>query len=228
MKIVVITGANRGIGYGIAKSFADKNYKVIALNRTLCDEDWLEEIKCNLTRKDEVNQAIESVLDKYSRIDILVINAGIRRFAPIGEISDEDWEQSVTTNLTSPLWIIRKTVDPLSKYQGMLIFVGSQAAEYSFEEGVAYSSTKAAFHAMSKIAIEDLRYKGIRVCYLSLGAVANRPKENDHWKMHPSDVGQLLVSLSELPVRVMPSYVELRPSTPLKMPIAGMQTLQHI
>lgn len=75
---------------------------------------------------------------------------------------------------------------------------------------------------MAEVAIKDLRYLGIRICCLSLGAIANRPLNNDGWKMHPVDVGQLAVSLSSLPSRVMPAYVEMRPSLPDKSPVFGM------
>ncbi|TVX92064.1 SDR family NAD(P)-dependent oxidoreductase [Paenibacillus agilis] len=227
-KIVVITGANRGIGHGIAQSFAEADYKVIALNRTLCGADWMEEIQCDLTNQDEVSNAIDYVEKTYQTIDILVNNAGIRRYSPIEEISDADWNDSLLTNVTAPLWLIRKCTKMLSLSNGFMVFVGSQAAEYPFEEGVAYSTTKAAFLAMSKIAIQDLRYKNIRVCYLSLGAVANRPKENDEWKIRPSDVGQLAVSLASLSPRVMPTYVELRPSVPSSSHIPKMNALQNI
>ncbi|NMM53334.1 SDR family NAD(P)-dependent oxidoreductase [Paenibacillus aquistagni] len=227
-KIVVVTGANRGIGYGLGAAFNEEGHTVLAINRTLCGENWMEEYECDLTNKDQVNDAINSIIEKYGRIDILVNNAGIRRYAPIDEISERDWNDSLLTNVTAPLWLIQKCTPLLSASNGLLLFVGSQAAEYPFVEGIAYSTTKAAFLAMSRIAIQDLRYRGIRVCYLSLGAVANRPKENDEWKIRPSDVGELALSLSKLSPRVMPTYVELRPAAPNTSAIPKMQELQNI
>ncbi|QFQ28773.1 SDR family NAD(P)-dependent oxidoreductase [Bacillus thuringiensis] len=228
MKVVVITGTNRGLGYGIAKSFADKGYKVIGLNRTLCKESWLEEIQCDITKRNEIEKAINQIIKRFGQIDIIVNNAGIRRFDNITKMTEQDWQDSITTNLSAPLWLIQYTAKWLKQTNGLIVFVGSHASEYYFEQGVAYSSTKSALRAMAETAIQDLRHEGIRVSYLSLGAIANRPMENDEWKMLPSDIGQLVVGLAELPLRVVPAFVEVRPLNPNKSPILGLERLQYI
>ncbi|PEA52935.1 short-chain dehydrogenase [Bacillus pseudomycoides] len=228
MKIVVITGANRGLGYGIAKSFAEKEYKVIGLNRNLCKEEWLEEIQCDISYKKDIERAVKEIIRRYGQIDVLINNAGIRRFNKISKITEQDWQESISTNLSAPLWLIQNTVPLLKQSKGLIIFIGSHAGEYYFEQGVAYSSTKSALHAMAESAIQDLRYEGIRVSYLSLGAIANRSMENDEWKMCPQDIGQLAVALAELPTRIMPAFVEVRPSIPNKSPISGLERLQYI
>ncbi|MEJ3719958.1 SDR family NAD(P)-dependent oxidoreductase [Paenibacillus polymyxa] len=228
LKLVVISGCNRGLGYGIAKCFANKGFRVVGLNKTLCNENWMTEIKCNILNKDEIDSAVKKIVSDFGKIDILVNNAGIRRFGNISEISEEDWEVSLETNLTAPLRLLQKTSEHLSKSNGIIFFIGSHAGEHFYEESVAYSSTKAALHAMAEVAVKDLRYKGIRVCCLSLGAISNIKMEDDDWKMKPSDVGELLVLLESLPKRVMPAYVEMRPSKPSKSPITGMEYLQFI
>lgn len=188
----------------------------------------MTEVKCDITQKEEIDQAIDWIIARFGRIDILVNNAGIRRFSSISEISEEDWENSLNTNLTAPLRLIKKAACYLEETKGNIFFIGSHAGEFFHEDNVAYSCTKAAVHAMSEIAIKDLRYKGIRVCCLSLGAIANMSMEKDDWKMLPDDVGQLITMLAALPERVMPAYVEMRPSMPEKSPISGMQNLQYI
>ena len=60
-KIAIVTGANRGIGYGIAKELYNAGYHVIALNRTLNNEDWLEEIKCDIRNANEISCAFEYI-----------------------------------------------------------------------------------------------------------------------------------------------------------------------
>ncbi|PEM87621.1 SDR family NAD(P)-dependent oxidoreductase [Bacillus toyonensis] len=228
MKIVVITGANRGLGYGIAKSFAEKGHKVIGLNRTLCKEEWLEEIQCDLSKKIDIEKSVAGIIRRYGKIDILINNAGIRRFNNISKITEQDWQDSIGTNLSAPLWLIQFTAPMLKQSKGLIIFIGSHAGEYYFEQGVAYSSTKSALHAMAEAAIQDLRYEGIRVSHLSLGAIANRSMENDEWKMRPRDIGQLAVAISELPSSIMPAFIEVRPSMPNRSPISGLERLQYI
>ncbi len=120
MKVVVISGCNRGVGYGIAQAFAEHDYKVVGLNRTFSHEKWVDEIECDITKKEHIESSIDEVMKRYGRIDILVDNAGIRRFSNISTISDEDWEASLNTNLTGPLRLIKKTTKALSDSNGLL------------------------------------------------------------------------------------------------------------
>ncbi len=228
MKVVVITGANRGLGLGIARIFHQSGWIVVGLNRTFCKEDWMKEIYCDVSNLSSIQKAIDQVIDLYQRIDIVVCNAGVRYFSPIHLISQEEWEESIKVNMSGPLYLIKSTFDHLSKSKGILFFIGSHAGEYPFETGVAYSSTKAGLHAMVKVAIQDLRYHDIRACCLSLGAISNIPLPDDEWKIAPEDVGELIVFLSKLHPRVLPAYVEMRPSKPNRSPITGLDRLQYI
>lgn len=228
MKVVAITGSNRGLGLGIAQTFNEAGCQVVGLNRTFCEEEWMREIYCDVSNPSSIEMAIRHVVDLYGRIDILVCNAGVRHFSPIHLITQEEWEESLRVNLSAPLYLVQHAFEHLKKSKGIIFFVGSHAAEYPFENGVAYSSTKAGLHAMAEIAIQDLRYHDIRTCCLSLGAISNIPLPNDEWKMTPKDVGELVVSLSKLHPRVLPSYVEMRPSKPEPSPVTGLDRLQYI
>ncbi|GGK34810.1 oxidoreductase [Caldalkalibacillus thermarum] len=228
MKVIVITGANRGVGLGIAQVFHEISYKVIGLNRTFCEEEWMEEIYCDVSDPTSIQHAIKQVDDLYKQIDIVVCNAGVRHFSPIHLITQDEWEESLKVNLSAPLFMIKYTFDLLSKNNGMMFFIGSHAGEYPFENGVAYSSTKAGLHAMVEVAIQDLRYHNIRTCCLSLGAISNIALPDDEWKLTPTDIGELIVSLSNLHPRVLPAYVEMRPAKPKPSPVIGLERLQYI
>lgn len=230
-KVAVITGANRGIGFGIAKVLYRNGYVVVALNRTFSNVEWYDEIKCDLKSDDDINSAINKVVNEYGHIDILINNAGIRRFSRIDKISNADWEESIQTNLTAPLKLIQKSIKYLTKVDGMIIFIGSSAAEYAIEGGVAYSCSKAALQTMAEVAIRDLRYEGIRVSCISLGAVELENEMvlvEDDWKIQPNDVGQLIIMLTELPKRLMPAYIDLRPSKPKRAANLGIERLQYL
>ncbi|TGV31129.1 SDR family NAD(P)-dependent oxidoreductase [Mesorhizobium sp. M00.F.Ca.ET.186.01.1.1] len=228
MRVAVVTGANRGVGYGIARALSNEDYTVIGLNKTFCNEEWLTEIQCDLRNRIEINNVIDEVIKRFGRIDLVVNNAAIRRYGNIDEISELDWEESIETNLSGPLWLTQKTRSILADSKGFLVFIGSHAGEHFFASGVAYSCSKAALRALAETAIQEMRYDEIRVCCLSLGAIANRKMPNDDWKISPDDIGQLIVSLSKLPSRVMPAYIDMRPSMPLRSPVTGIQSLQYI
>lgn len=227
MRVVVITGANRGTGKSIAKAFHNHGDRVVALNKTLCGEKWLREIKCDLRNKSNIRDAVKKTADEFGRIDIVVHNAAIRHFAPIGEMNDEQWEDSVSVNLNAVFWLTRETIPYLIISKGYLVFIGSHAGMYFFEKGAAYCCTKAAVHAFAEVAIRDLRYKGVRATLIAPGAISNRPKENDAWKIKPKEIGEMIVYLSSMSPEVIPGFVELRPSKPLKYPFNGVELLQY-
>lgn len=229
-KIAIITGANRGVGYGIAKELYNTGYHVIALNRTLNNEDWLEEIECDIRNANEINGALEYISRKYQCVDILVNNAGIRKFARVDKLKKEDWEESISTNLTAPLLLIHSTLKLLVRSKGIIVFIGSSAADYAFEGGVAYSCTKAALHAMAETTIRDLRYEDVRSSYISLGAteITDQEKNDADWKIKPEDVGKVIIAIAELPQRIIPAYIDLRPAKPKRASSIGLERLQYL
>lgn len=229
-KIAIVTGANRGIGYGIAQELYNEGYHVVALNRTLIYESWIEEIRCDIKNNDEINNAFEYVTNKYGYIDILVNNAGIRKFARIDKLTEEQWEDSITTNLTAPFRLIRAALKCLVRANGIIVFIGSSAAEFTFEGGVAYSCTKAALHAMSETVIKDLRYEDVRTSYISVGAteIGESVQEEELWKIQPRDVGCVVSLIAKLPKKILPAYIDLRPAKPKRAISIGLERLQYL
>ena len=229
-KIAIITGANRGVGYGIAQELHKSGYHVIALNRTQRKEDWFEEIECDITKYDELEKAYRYILKKYEYIDILINNAGIREFARIDKLSEKQWGISLETNLTAPLRILRFSMKGLVKAKGLVVFVGSSAAEYTFEGGTAYSCTKAALRTLTENAIKDLRYEDIRFSYISLGAIEIMEEADgrESWKIQPQDVGELIALIAKLPGNIMPAYIDIRPSKPQRASVLGLERLQYL
>ncbi len=227
-RIVVITGANRGLGRGIAEAFHARGDVVVGLNRTLCGENWLREIPCDLRDSEAIRKAVAAVAGDLGGIDVVVSNAGIRRFGPVDEISPEDWEESLTVNLRAPFYLTQAAASHLIQAKGLLVYVGSHAGLYPFEGGAAYCVTKAALHALAEVALLDLRHRGVRVVTLAPGAIANRPLPDDEWKIRPRDIGELLVGLADLPASMIPTQVRVSPSRPKKLPFRGIDVLQYM
>lgn len=121
-KIVLITGASRGIGRACAELFARNNMKVIAsynksekeakeLKEKLKNENIEIDIyKADISKKQEIKQMVKSVLDKYGKIDVLINNAGISQIRLFTDITDEDWENMINTNLNSVFYITREVL----------------------------------------------------------------------------------------------------------------------
>lgn len=230
MKNAIITGCNRGAGEGIKDILIENgNFHVTGLNRTT-----LKEIKNPLHYNEisvDLNQPIEnSILNNLpEKIDLLVLNAGVRKFGNVGDLSLSDWNQSVNVNLTSLFNIISILKNRIIESKGDIVIVGSHSEKYSFEGGAAYCSTKLAIKGLANCLIDELRYYDVRVSYLSIGSIKNRDHGYDEsWKLEPTDIGKTILSIVELPKKVLIPYMDLRPIKPLKDTLSGMERLQYV
>jgi len=228
MKTAVITGCNRGLGMGIRDALLKEGYQVIGLNRTVSNEklESYTEIKCDVSKWEE----IEAIQKKVKcKIDLLVINAGIRRFEKIENMAIEDWENSINTNLNGAFYVLNRFIENVKRAQGDIIIVGSHSEKYTFEEGGAYCSTKLALRGLAECLREELRYENIRVSYLSLGSIKNRDHGiYEEWKLMPEEIGLVIINLIKLPKKVYIPYLDIRPLKPLKEEKKGIERLQYV
>lgn len=228
MKTAIITGANRGVGLGIARILHQNDFKIVSLNRTRLMVDWMDEIICDLTDEVSIRSGVEQAANILDHIDLLICNAGVRRLKTIKSLTLSEWHESFLVNVTGPFLILQALFDHLCKSQGTVFFIGSHAWNHSFIEGAAYSSSKAAFKALADTAMADLRNYSVRVCHISLGAISNRKMPNDEWKLTPDDVGRLVVALYDLPKRCLPNYINMRPLKNPDAPTMNMSSLQYL
>lgn len=228
MKTALITGCNRGLGAGIRDMLLKKGYQVIGLNRTVSNEkiDNYIEIQCDISNFKNVEIIKERI---PQLIDLIIINAGIRRFEKIENMKEEDWKQSVNTNLNGAFYVLNIFIENVKKAQGDIIIVGSHSEKYTFEEGGAYCSTKLALRGLTECVREELRYENIRVSYLSLGSIKNRDHGiYEEWKLMPEEVGMAIINIINLPKKVYIPYLDIRPLKPLKENKKGIEKLQYV
>ena len=137
-KIAIITGASRGIGRSVAKELARNGIKVVANYnkseteaKTLKDELAKENIEIDIFKADvsdkvQVKQMVDYVLEKYEKIDILVNNAGISQIKMFTDITDEDWESMINTNLSSVFYVTRAVLpNMIHNKNGSIINISS-------------------------------------------------------------------------------------------------------
>lgn len=226
MKVAVITGCNRGAGYGILKELLANRYTVYGFNKTPLKEDLknYHDIRCDISNMAEIQYACSQV----KKVDLLVLNAGIRRFGGIGDLTLKDFSDSIDVNLKGPFYILSCLVDKLKENKGHVVFIGSHAGDYPFAKGAAYCSSKAALHVVAECFMEEVRHTGVRSTVLSLGAIKNRDHGIDEeWKIKPEEIGKAIISLAKLPPNLLPSYINLRPTSPLELPFDGIEILQY-
>lgn len=226
----VITGGSRGIGLAIADAFAKEGINVAISGR---DEKALAAAEralrahgagVRVSRTDvrdhaAVEQFINEAAAAFGGIDVLVNNAGVGAFAPVGEMSLDDWHRVIETNLNGVFYCTRAALPHLRKSRGAYIVnISSLAGKNWFAGGGAYCASKAAVNAFSEALMQDVRQHDIRVSYVMPGSVSTEfsfmgAKPAD-WKLTGGDLAQVVLDLVRSDTRALASRVEIRPSKP--------------
>ena len=231
-KTAVVTGASKGIGYAIAAALAQAGANVVLCARSAEDvaracrelegkgQGRVVGVTCDMRVYDEARRLIGRAVEEFDRIDILVNNAGVGVFAPIDELSVDDWHRVIETNLNGVFYASHAAIPHMKeKGSGWIINVASLAGKNPFAGGAAYNASKFGLVGFSEAMMMDVRHYGIRVSYIMPGSVAtwfndHTPNEADAWKIQPEDVAQIVVDLLAMPERTLPSRVEVRPTRP--------------
>jgi NAD(P)-dependent dehydrogenase (short-subunit alcohol dehydrogenase family) len=179
-------------------------------------------IPCDLRRYDDAKKLIDTAVREFDRVDILINNAGVGHFAPVEEITVEQWQQVIETNLSGVFYACREAIPHMKRQgSGWIINIASLAGKNPFAGGSAYNASKFGLVGFSEAMMLDVRQHGIRVNYIMPGSVATHfdghtPSEADAWKIQPEDIGELVMGLLAMPERTLPSRIEVRPSKPPK------------
>ena len=173
-------------------------------------------------REDEVRALFAETDRAFGGLDILVNNAGVGFFKNLEEMSLQDWNSVIETNLTGVFLCSREAIPRMRKRGGgYIINISSLAGKNAFPSATAYNASKFGLNAMSEALMQEVRYDGIKVTYLMPGSVAthfngNTPGAEDAWKVQPEDIGRIVLDLLHHDPRTLASAVEIRPSKPPK------------
>ena len=179
-KIVLITGASRGIGREIAKSLSQKGYQIIAnYNKSLEQAQKLREeninidiYKADVSNREEVHKMVQYIINKYHKIDILINNAGISESKVFTEVTDQDWNNMINNNLYSAFCTTQEVLEEMIKRkEGCIINISSIWGIVGSSCETIYSITKAGIDAMTKSLAKELGPSNIRVNSIAPGII---------------------------------------------------------
>ena len=227
-KVVYITGGSKGIGLGIAGVLLDAGMKVAISGRSeealasageALMKDQLLTIQSDVTNAEDEQNAIEKILEHWGQLDVVIANAGVGHFAAVDELSLDHWRQMIDTNLNGVFYTLKASIDALKGSKGYFMTIASLAGTNFFANGGGYNATKFGLVGFTQAAMLDLRKYDIKVTTIMPGSVAthfnqNTPSDKDSWKIQPEDIGQMVLDLLEMPVRTLPSKIEVRPTRP--------------
>lgn len=232
-KIALITGGTKGIGYGVAEAMMREGMNVAITSRTkeaaekaakelnskVVDGGEAFGLEADVRDYESQRKAADAVVKKFGKIDIVIANAGLGHFASVEDLTIEQWQETIDTNLSGPFYTLKATLDQLKNNKGYYITISSLAGTNFFKGGSAYNASKFGVTGFTQAAMLDLRDYGIKATTIMPGSVSthfngNEPDEKDSWKIQIEDIGKLVIDLLKMHPRTLPSKIEVRPTTP--------------
>lgn len=229
----LVTGATQGIGRAIAFALGRAGYRVGVWARTAARVDALvaelkgEEIEAAGAAADvsdpaQVTRAVAHLAEALGDASLLVNNAGVLIARPFEELTLEDWDVTMATNLRS-LYLVTRAVLPAMRRrrEGTIVNVASLAGRNGFAGGTAYAASKHAVLGFGRSLMLELRKEGIRVITICPGSVdtgmlRDQPmlKSDPQRILRPEDVADAVLHAVQLPARALVSELDIRPTNP--------------
>lgn len=182
-KIAIVTGGSSGIGFAIAKKLTEQNIHTVILGR---DQQKLNEVTAllgsncegisfDVTYLSGLPELVESIVKKHGQVDVLVNNAGINMKKSALEVTDQEFQQILLTNLTSVFALTREVAkNMIANKSGSIINISSMAAQYGLPGVVAYAASKTAIEGVTRTLAVELSPHGVRVNCIAPGFIATK------------------------------------------------------
>ncbi|MBA3318518.1 MAG: SDR family NAD(P)-dependent oxidoreductase [Gemmatimonadales bacterium] len=229
----LVTGATHGIGRATAFALGRAGYRVGVCARTTGKVDALVgELRAagidaagggaDVADPGQVSKVVEHVSKALGEIGVLINNAGVLIARPIEELTLEDWDATMATNLRGLFLMTRAVLPPMrARGRGAIVNVASLAARNGFAGGSAYVASKHAVLGFGRALMLELRKEGIRVVTLCPGSVdtgmlRDQPmlKSDPARILQPEDVADTILHCLRLPERALVSEIDIRPTNP--------------
>jgi len=175
-KVAVITGGSSGIGLATAKLFRDEGAKVIITGRnqeqldSAANELGVTGIRSDSSVLSDITNLYEQVKDKFGKIDILFLNAGIAPFAPLEHVNEEHFDSIMNTNVKGLYFGVQKAL-PFLNDNASIMLTSSIANQLGWPGTTVYAASKAAVRSFARTMSAELVGKGIRVNIISPGPI---------------------------------------------------------
>ena len=236
-KTAVVTGGSRGIGFSITAALlaGGANVVITGTKQETLDQAvrelrrdggtgaQVEAVRADVRRPAEVEQLMTSTAKRFGGIDILINNAGVGLFRAVADMSIDDWQTVIETNLSGVFYCCHAAIPHLrARGDSWIINISSLAGKNAFVDGAAYCASKAGLNQFSEALMQEVRHDGIRVSYIMPGSVSTdfggseRGRSKADWALTGDDIAQVVIDLISHPARSLPSRVEIRPARPPK------------
>jgi 3-oxoacyl-[acyl-carrier protein] reductase len=234
-KRAIVTGASKGIGLEIAKALLSEGADVVICSR---DAKAVERAVKDLSNgakarkvagcatdvsdSDQVKQLFDFADKELGGLEALINNAGTGIFRAAGELTVEEWNDVIGTNLSGAFYCSREAIERFRTVRGgWIINISSLAGKNPFLGGSAYNASKFGLNGFSEAMMLDHRNDNVRVSYIMPGSVdtafaGHDARQKSDWKIAPEDIAEIVLDILRKPGRTLISRVEVRPSRPQK------------
>lgn len=191
MKHAIVTGSTKGIGYAIGLYLLQNNCEVV-FNYSNDDERASEVCKkldnmgfkgkyqilrANLSSISGIKTFEENLEQRFKKLDYLILNTAITKRGSLSDITIDDWQNVINTNLTVPLFMVQLCQNWLQN-TGCVLFVGSVIGEYAHAMSIPYGTSKAAIHYLTKSLVKEFENQNVRVNCIAPGFVETEWQKN--------------------------------------------------
>ena len=233
MPTALITGATEGIGRAICFTLGKAGYRIGACARTPSRlralKDGLEAASiavavhpADVGIEADVKTAVAALVQELGRVDVLVNNAGVAFLKPFEQLTVEDWDTTMATNLRSLFLMTREVLPAMrARKQGAIVNIASLAGRNGFAGGSAYTASKHAVLGFAKSLMLEVRKDNVRVITICPGSVdtplirtQGMLSPNIDRILQPEDVAQTVLAALTLPERALVSELDIRPTNP--------------
>lgn len=227
IKRVIVTGASKGIGRGIATVLAREGYALGILARSEAELESLSEelheytavaySPCDLRNWEQTERAIQELTNALGGLDALINNAGLVIRKSVLELSLDEWHAMVETNINGLYYCTRAALPTFTEQQrGHIINISSISGHFPLPGGSAYAATKYAVTGFSQSIFQELRDHNIKVTTIYPGSVDSASERHDPtadhtWKVQPRDIGEACLYALRTSPGALVSELEVRP-----------------
>ena len=232
-KVAIVTGASSGLGSDFARllvgkgvhvyGFARSGEKLDALKKEL--GDLFHAVQVDVRDESGIEKGVAMVIEEQGRIDVLVNNAGLGKFGPLDQLSTENWDVQIDTNLTGVFLCTRAVLSQMkaqnadSGFGGHIVNIASVAGLVGNANISAYNATKFGLRGFSEALMKEVRQDGIKVTCIYPGSVATNfgavaGSSGSPNPMQSIDIAHTLLHVLETPENYLISEVMMRPLRP--------------
>ena len=233
-KRALVTGGAQGIGLAVAGALASEGARVLICGRNTekldasmaklreaAGQEAVFATTADVADSQQVTKLFQFADEVLGGLDILVNNAGVGLFGSATDMTVEEWDRVIGTNLSGAFYCTREALMRFAGAKGgRIINISSLAGKNPFAGGSAYNASKFGLNALSEATMLDHRFDNVGVSYIMPGSVdtgfGGEGEGQSDWKIAPADIAELVLNILRMPERTLVSRIEVRPSRPKK------------